>query len=435
MSFGMLAAVLIQTGFIIAFFLILLPIQRPSKKSALVLGGFLGVIFIITGILAVKFGSDFLLRYGFFIIAVPILLTVYCFSRAKGMRFLFVAMTGVVFQLMLLTLLMAFRIQQGGFTPLYYLLNVLVFGALLVGGKALRKDFHKVVFAYHNEFACLNAILLLLFLFMRLFSPITPEQTVDTDLIWVVLGLDLLTLLLYIYLAVSFHSMGQRMDMVKDALSTRFDMEEAKHNLARLQASQEKSLFQFYEWHCHFSDIRTLLDEGELDKLRAYLDQIEGRLDSELPETYCQNEMVNLLLDSYSARATECGVTLLIDAQLPENLPIDSTELCALLGNALNNAFQAAQGVSTEKTVRLMARMSDGKLLVQVQNPYVGEVHMENGLPRNTEERRGFGFRGEDSVTERRGFGVRSMEVILEKHNGLSSYEAKNGIFTVRFVI
>lgn len=163
--------------------------------------------------------------------------------------------------------------------------------------------------------------------------------------------------------------------------------------------------------------------DGELENLETYLDAIGADLDDHLPEAYCKNEAVNLLLASYSARAAECGVSFVTDTRLPSELPIGSTALCTLLGGDLDNAYQAARAVAGpgEKSVRLMAKLSDGKLLIQVQNPYSGAVWMENGLPRG--------------AGEHRGFGVRSMEALVEKHGGRSSYEAREGVFTLRIAI
>lgn len=421
MSLGMLAAVLLQTGFIIVFILMLTPFRSPVKSELVFLGCFLMALVIMTSFLAARFGTMFLMWYGFVIIGVPLFLGIYYFSRAKGIRFVFVAMTAVVFQQMLLTLLMAFRIYEGGFTPFYFLLNLVAFGALLSGGYFLRKDFHKIVLFYRYEFVCLSGILLLLFLFAEVFSPIIAENTVDPDLLLVCLFFDLLIVLLYLYIGVSFRSLGRRIEMEKDALTLRFQMEEAENNLVRLRATQE----QFFSWdqdrRHYISTIRTLLAQSELKKLDEYLDEIGGDLINNMSETYCKNEAINLLLASYSARGSERGIGFITNTQLPDNLLLSSTELYALLGNALDNAFRAAEAVDgvSDKSVHLLAKVSNGKLLIQVQNPYSGEVLMVNGLPRGP--------------GKHQGFGVRSMEALVEKHGGLSSYEAKNGVFTVRF--
>lgn len=421
MSFGMLAATLLQTGFIIAFILIITPFRLPTKRALIILGCLLAVLIVVTSVLAAKFGTTFLMHYGFYMIGIPLFLSVYFFSRARGIRFLFIAMTAVVFQQILLTLLMAFRIHEGGFTILYFLLNLLAFGALLGGGIALRRDYHKIVLSYRYEFICLCAILLMLFLFSGVFSPITAPNTVDPDLFLITLFLDLLIVLLYFYISVSFHSLGKRIDMEKDALSLRFQMEETDNNLGRMKMFQ-KHFFEIQQERLqHIIALRTFLEAGELSQLQSCLDEMESKLSGSLQETGCKNEAVNLFISSYSVRESECGIHFLTDIRLPSNLPISSTELCALLGSALDNAFQAAGTVGREATVNMMVKLSDGKLLIQVQNPYVDEVQMQNGLPQ--------------SKQEHGGFGVKSMEAIVEKHGGLSSYEAVDGVFTARFML
>lgn len=421
MSLGMLAAILLQTGFIIAFILILTPFRLPTKKALTILGCLLAVLIVVTSALAARFGTTFLMHYGFSIIGIPLFLSVYFFSCARGIRFLFVAMTAVLFQQMLMTLLMAFRIHEGGFTLLYFLLNLIAFGALLGGGIVLRTDYHKIVLSYRYEFICLCAILILLFLFSAVLSPITAPNTIDLDLLLITLFLDLLIVLLYLYIGASFHSLGKRIDMEKNALSLRFQMVEAENNLGRMKIFQKRFFEIQQERRRHIAAIRIFLDAGELLQLRSCLDEIESKLCENSLENGCKNEAVNLFLSSYSVRESECGVRLITDLRLPGNLPIDSTELCALLGSALDNAFRAAEAVGRGTSVHIMTKLSNGKLLIQVKNPYVNEVRMENDLPRSTQEKGGFG--------------VKSMEVIVEKHGGLSSYEAVDGVFTARFML
>lgn len=141
------------------------------------------------------------------------------------------------------------------------------------------------------------------------------------------------------------------------------------------------------------------------------------------PERYCQNEEANLLLFSFAAKAAAAGVRLCADVQIPHSLPIDNPALCTLLSNALDNAITAAAkvGEGVEKEVRLTVRLTEGKLLVQMENPYADEVRMENGLPRS--DRPGHGL------------GVAGMESIVKKYGGLSSFQAENGRFTARIVI
>lgn len=420
---GLFFATALQTLMVFTFVYILTPFRLSVKKLLPILGGIVCVLCLVAGWLAREYGLAFIASWGFLFISLPAFLSAYLLSSARGVRYVFVVLTALVFHQMLSTLMMAFRISQGGYTPAYFVLNILSFGVLIAGGYVLRKDFHKIIFTYRAEFCCLNPILLLLLGLIYLFSPIVDASVLDTDLLLMAVVLDLLILLFYVYLGINFHSLSKHCDNARDTLSLKLQVEEAQTHIALLQASQEKTSYYRHDLRHHISLIHMFLENGELGKLRTYLDDVKKSIDSDTPQRYCQNEAVNLLLASFDAKAKESGVRLLADLQVPHSLQISNPELCTLLSNALENAITAAaqSHEGTEKTVRLMIRLTNGKLLICVENPYAGEVHIENGLPQ--------------TACTGHGFGVKSMVAIVEKYGGLFSFDAVHGTFTLRFVV
>lgn len=423
MSFGLLIDTILQTLFIFVFVFILVPFRMTLKKSLLIFGSVVAFLCIVTAYVTAQYGTMLLYRYGYATIGIPTLLVIYLLSKARGVRLIFITLTTMIFHQMLSTLLMVFRVYTGGFTLLYFLMNILMFGALMFGGFKIRKDFHQIIFTYQAEFCCLCPILLLLFGMMSLFAPLTSSETVDIDLLYLSIGIYLLIILLYLYITVNFRSMSRSLEVQRGSLSLVHQREEAQAHIALLRSFQEKTAVQRHDLRHHISLIQGLLDAEQPQRLREYLAEIQAEVDKDTPACYCQNEAVDLLLHSFGNKAQNAGVMLHTDARLPHSLPITSTEFCTLLSNALENAVIAASLVADgrEKTVRLMTELRDGKLLILVENPYSGVVRMNGGLPLS--EREGHGF------------GVKSMVAITEKYNGLSSFEAKDGIFTVRIAI
>ncbi len=423
MSLGLIAATVLQTFFVIVFLFILMPFRPPVRKALTLMGAIMAVLCITAGILAACYGADFLPQYGYLLIAAPLFMTVYFLSKAKGSRFLFVLLTILIFHRMICTLLMSVRIYSGGFTALYFLMNFLLFGALLYGGWRLKTDFHKIIFTYHKEFDCLTVILLLLLMLVWLFSPIVDQNQVDSDILLVAALLYLLILLFYFYIGVSFRSFSKRLEAERSALSLGHQMQAAQDHIALMQDTREKAKLYRHDLRHHLLLIGELLDNGSIEQLRDYLLQIQKDLDAITPTDYCPNEAANLIFSSFALQAQKLGVQLELDAQIPQSLSISNTELCTLLSNALENAVAATSRVTDgrEKTVKLSAGMLDGKLLLVVENPYAGTVRIENGLPQTD--------------CKGHGFGTKSMEVITEKYGGLSSFEAQNGVFTVRLVV
>jgi two-component system sensor histidine kinase AgrC len=197
----------------------------------------------------------------------------------------------------------------------------------------------------------------------------------------------------------------------------------AEHQLSALQATQEQAAIYRHDMRHHLALIGGYLADGDIEKAEKYVRLAQADIDEITPNRYCENKTVNLILSSFAAKAKSRGVTLSASADLPQTLSISETELCALLSNGLENAITAASSVEAEelKTVRISCHIHKGNLLILIENNYEGKVTMENGLPQSSHEGHGFG--------------VKSMDMIVEKYNGYCSFEAQDGIFTMKIVL
>lgn len=424
MPWGELATMMMKTVLMIGFMSVLIPFRLSAKKNLFILSCLGLLLCVAEGFVAYN-KTSISESYGFLLLSIPLFVVFRLLSAAKGIRFLFIMFTAVLFYHMLSTLLTAFRIHTGGsFTFPYILLSLLAFGILLAGALGLQKDFHKIVFIYRYEFICLTPILALLLGISILFSPISEQQSLlDLDLLFITLGIDLLTVMLYLYIAVSFHSLSKLTNATREATALHMKMQQTKDRIELLQSSQEKTLLYHHNLLCHISRIRELLDSGETTQLRDYLNAIQEKVSSDIPEHYCQNETVNFLLASYITRAWDAGVRLTLDTEVPHSLPMTTPEFCALISNALEDAIETTAKVNhgMEKMVQLMVWLSDGKLLIQVENPYMEKIRMENGLPKKESPDDGLGMAG--------------IVNIVKKYNGCSSFTAEGGRFTLRIII
>lgn len=137
---------------------------------------------------------------------------------------------------------------------------------------------------------------------------------------------------------------------------------------------------------------------------------------------YCENELVNLLCSSFAEKAQQHGIRLTAELRLPAVLSIPDTELCTVLSNGLENAFRAVSGLDEQqRTVSLYCGVRLNKLLLEIKNPYQGEIVMCEGLP--VSDRAGHGY------------GCRSMQAIAARRGGLFELQAENGVFLLRLAL
>ena len=105
---------------------------------------------------------------------------------------------------------------------------------------------------------------------------------------------------------------------------------------------------------------------------------------------------------------------------------IRPADLYTLVGNAIDNAMEAVKKIENpeERLISLQIRKSMNMILLHVDNKYVGNIEMKDGVPRST--------KGDDV---NHGFGMWSMRLIAEKYKGTLTVAAENGIFNLNVVI
>jgi len=104
---------------------------------------------------------------------------------------------------------------------------------------------------------------------------------------------------------------------------------------------------------------------------------------------------------------------------LPQNLSVSDTELCSVLSNGLENALHAVEKLDEpSRWVELYCGIRLNKLLIEIKNPYLGQIPMHDGLPISNQKGHGYG--------------CRNIRAIAEHNRGHCTFEPVDGLFTLR---
>ncbi len=114
----------------------------------------------------------------------------------------------------------------------------------------------------------------------------------------------------------------------------------------------------------------------------------------------------------------QAGLTADISVSLPDSLPIADPDLCALFGNAVDNAIEAAKDAA-DKRITIRARADKGLLMLRVTNAYAGK----------REEKTDGLFATTKADKRAHGFGLRGMREIAVRNGGTLETTAKDGVF------
>lgn len=160
---------------------------------------------------------------------------------------------------------------------------------------------------------------------------------------------------------------------------------------------------------------------------QRYLDEMAAEIQQYEILNQTGNHVVDTILIGKRIRAGKFGIqmTAMVDGAAMSFLSV--MDICSLLGNALDNAIEAAGKVEPppERRVHLMLDQYKGFLRLRVENRFMGTVTLQNGLPAETTK--------EDKTMH--GYGVRSMKFIVEKYDGSMRIETEDNWFRLLILI
>lgn len=174
----------------------------------------------------------------------------------------------------------------------------------------------------------------------------------------------------------------------------------------------------------HFIVLKGMLDWGEEEQAKIYLDDFIQNEFGNKQEVQSGNTAIDSILNYKMLEAEQHSVMLDLDVQIPEQLAVSSQAMSVILGNAIDNAIEAAKETE-ERCVSVILQYTKGRLLIQISNPYSGELHLGTSGEYLTKK----------AEKENHGFGLKSIKDVVEKSGGVMNIEAKEGEFILTILL
>ena len=134
--------------------------------------------------------------------------------------------------------------------------------------------------------------------------------------------------------------------------------------------------------------------------------------------------IISTIIEQKCKLASAKGITVDTDLYGIESIKISPVELSILLGNALDNAIEATEKLtsSQSKQITLLIKAKKGTVLISIENPTEQDVDVSD-------------LRSTKEGPEMHGFGLLSIKNIVEKHNGELLFSCEDGWFKTTMII
>lgn len=176
-----------------------------------------------------------------------------------------------------------------------------------------------------------------------------------------------------------------------------------------LLTHDENQKILIHDMKQHLNSISSLISENKPDRAAKYIESLLNFTTFKSNPKYCNNDLLNAILSKYQNDFAEHNISFSVDIRNNTLSNLSDAELSSLLGNLLENAFEAAKH-STQGIVELSVinNKTAGNTLVTIQNTCLINPFVNGSkLPRTTKI---------DQLHH--GYGMKSIKNIVDKHHG-----------------
>ena len=255
---------------------------------------------------------------------------------------------------------------------------------------------------------------------MRLVSTSNPFSGSTTSEVFNVRTLaaagGLICMYAYLFQLAESHT-RRRLDAVNQVLVAQY---------AQYRQSKENIDIINRKYHDLKQQLEVLRAETDEDKREGYLDELESSLKEYGARVVTGNSVLDTVLTSKSSLCAHHDITMtcMADGSLFEG--IDAMDLCAIVGNALDNAIEAEERITdhSQRLINVSLSRLNAFAVFKVANYTPEQPVMRAGLPVTTKRDR----------TDH-GFGMASMRHCARKYGGDMTVAWHDGWFELQVLI
>ena len=156
-----------------------------------------------------------------------------------------------------------------------------------------------------------------------------------------------------------------------------------------------------------------LLENGDREQVRQQLDELNSQIRKKVGTCYCSNLIVDAILTSKASLCEESGIPLSLSVFLPSELPIETSHLCSIFSNILDNGIHATQETARPfGLIELSGDVHGGYVTIKSSNPSLPVKNADSKDPMRTH-----------------GLGLAILESIAHYYNGNLQTRFKDGRF------
>ncbi len=237
----------------------------------------------------------------------------------------------------------------------------------------------------------------------------------DTVYMWLIFSMVLLMNVLFLYILYQ-RRMEQEVVKLKQEQA-----ELLEKDYKTLNQAYEINAKLFHDFHNHIGALQQMLAHEKYEEAADYLDALQEPVRGMANTVWTGDDTVDYLINSKMTAASEYGIAFHAEVEFPRNANIQGVDLCAIIGNLIDNALDATKQneKQEDRKISLTIRRIHQMLVIKVENPYTVPIEQkETGELQTTKKQEGL-----------HGWGLKSAKTAAEKYDGMVRTTCEDNIF------
>ena len=178
-----------------------------------------------------------------------------------------------------------------------------------------------------------------------------------------------------------------------------------------------------HDYHNHIQALQASMALGKYEEVNAYLRQLNDDLTQVDTTVKTGRVMIDAILNGKLNIAAQNDIPVNAKAKIPEETPVTDVDLCAIIGNLLDNAIEENKRLPREdRFIRI----------------YIGQKNTQfylaftNAAGKKRDKRRSL---FPSAKGAQHGLGLVRVESLVKKYGGIFSADSEDGGFTAELLI
>lgn len=190
---------------------------------------------------------------------------------------------------------------------------------------------------------------------------------------------------------------------------------------AKQAESRKTAMAVIHDVRKHIQVMENLKQAGAPLEMQSYTNSFEEMIEPLLIKQYCDNAILNVILNDKAEYCEKNGIGFAIDLYDVDIEYMEPIDITTIFGNILDNAIEACEKAE-EKNINLKIYPFNKFIYVQLSNTFSGELALDaNGRPKS-------------GKGEYHGIGLENVEKVLEAYYGQMTFSMEEGIFTIEIL-